>query len=222
MVANGLAWALLLGFGLGLRHAMDPDHVAAVGTLLQRETSASRAVKLAALWGLGHTFTFLGVGAVVVVAGVRVPPNFEHAAEGMVAIMLVVLGVLALVGAGSNRITPRRQWRPLMVGVVHGLAGSAGVALLALATIPSTLGAFGYLFLFGVGTVAGMMAVTALLSLPVGWSLARYGQASRLTLVAAAVLSIALGVSVGVRVIHQASMPGLLVSSHHTSPLGDP
>ncbi len=91
--------------------------------------------------------------------------------------------------------------RPLLVGVVHGLAGSAGIALLALTAIPSTVGALVYLALSGVGTVAGMLLLTAALSLPLGW-ITRTGRATpRLAVVVAAVMSMGLGASLGCRVL---------------------
>ncbi len=190
------ALPLFLGFGLGLRHATDADHLAAIGTLLHREPTPLRAARLAAVWGLGHSLTFLGLGLVVVLFGVRVPPSFERATEGAVAAMLVVLGALTLVRArraGGGGAT----WRPLLVGVTHGLAGSAGIAIVALTTVPTTAGALGYLACFGVGTVLGMMALTTLVALPIRWSVHRRGEVPRLVVSLAAAGSIALGVGLG-------------------------
>lgn len=198
-----VAWALLLGLGLGLRHALDADHVAAIGTLLHREASAGRAARLAALWGLGHSLTFLTIGLLVVVAGIRVPPHFERVSEGVIAAMLVVLGIGALVRLRSGRAGPVSGLRPLLIGVVHGLAGSAGVAILALTTIRSTVGAVGYLTLFGIGTVAGMMLLTILLSVPLGFSLRARDDLGRIAVMAAGVLSVVLGVVFGARVALQ-------------------
>jgi nickel/cobalt exporter len=198
-----LTWALLLGFGLGLRHATDPDHVVAIGTLLDGRASAGRAARLAALWGFGHTLTLILVGMLVGVAEVRVPPNFERAGEGVVAAMLVALGCRALFRLRSGNAPRGVGLRPLFIGIVHGLGGSAGVALLALTAIPSTLGALGYLILFGVGTVAGMMLLTMLLSLPLGWSLRARGGVRRITVLAAGTLSVVLGIALGARVAYE-------------------
>ena len=90
------------------------------------------------------------------------------------------------------------RWRPVLVGIVHGLGGSAGVALLALTTVPSRAGALVYLGLFCVGTVAGMIALTVALSLPLGWSHRRYGAVPRAVIVGAALLSIGFGIALAV------------------------
>jgi nickel/cobalt transporter (NicO) family protein len=87
-----LAWPIMLGFVLGLRHATDADHVVAVGTLLHREPSPMRAARLAAFWGLGHTLTFVSLGLAIVVAGVHLPTRFEGVAALFVATMLIALG----------------------------------------------------------------------------------------------------------------------------------
>jgi nickel/cobalt exporter len=189
-----LGWAIVLGFLLGLRHATDADHVVAVGTLLHREPSPVRAARLAALWGLGHTITFAVLGLAVVVAGVRLPERFERVAELLVAAMLVVLGLWTL--RRTKRPAPDvPRWRPLVIGVVHGLAGSAGIALLALAAIPTRLGALAYLGLFCAGTVAGMIALTTAMSLPLGWSIRRSGSVPRSIVACAGALSVGFGVA---------------------------
>ncbi len=188
------AWAVLLGFVLGLRHATDADHIVAIGTLLHREPSPLRAARLAAVWGLGHTVTFAALGTAVVVAGVRLPERFEGAAELLVAAMLVGLGVAKVLRAGRD-VTDVARWRPLAIGVVHGLAGSAGIALLAMTTIPNRLGALAYMVLFCVGTVAGMVAFTTALSLPIQWTIRRSGGVPRAVITGAGVLSIGFGVA---------------------------
>jgi hypothetical protein len=193
------ALPLLLGFGLGLRHATDADHLAAIGTLLHREPTPLRAARLAAIWGLGHSLTFLGL--VVVVLGVGVPPSFERATDGAVAAMLVGLGAFTLLRARRGRAGGGATWRPLLVGVTHGLAGSAGIAIVALTTVPTTAGALGYLALFGAGTVVGMTTLTALVALPMGWTVRRGGEVPRLVVSLAGGCSIALGLGLAASVL---------------------
>jgi sulfite exporter TauE/SafE len=83
--------------------------------------------------------------------------------------------------------------RPVVVGIVHGLAGSAAVALLVLATIRDPLWATAYLFVFGLGTVAGMMLITAAISLPFSYTSRRFGRIHRGLGLAAGLVSLALG-----------------------------
>lgn len=166
------ASTVLLGLGLGLRHAADVDHVAAVSTLLRRESSPWRAVRMAMLWGLGHGTSFFAIGLVIILTGLRVPSHVERLAELVVAVMLIVLGIAQLRDRSADGPGVTRTTRPLTVGILHGLAGSAGVALLATSTIASPLWALVYLAMFGVGTLAGMAILTA----AVAWSLAWGGR----------------------------------------------
>lgn len=169
---------LLLGVGLGLRHATDADHVVVVTNLVQREPGLLRAARIAALWGLGHSAAFFAVGAAIVVGGVTIPAAFEPITEGLVASMLIGMGLLHLLSSkaqpsddASHRPASARLsgLRPVVVGVVHGLAGSASVALLAMSTISSRWAATSYLLFFGAGTVLGMVALTVLFARPLAF-----------------------------------------------------
>lgn len=194
---------LLVGIGLGLRHALDADHVVVVSAMLQREPGIWRAARIAALWGAGHSVAFLALGLMIVVVGLRVPEAFERGAELLVAVMLIALGLWHLTQArrprlsdGAEPIEDSPAARPIAIGLVHGLAGSAGIALLAATTIESRALAVGYLFLVAIGTVVGMVTLTALLARPIHWTLRRQGWLERTVTVVAALLSIGLGLSV--------------------------
>ena len=229
-----------------MRHAMDPDHVIAVATLVTRERSAWSAALIGSLWGLGHTITVAVVGAAIIAFEVVIPPRLGLAMEFSVALMLILLGVLSLSGllqrvtAGLSpspdaasamhahphqhedyvhdhphghepgahgheatplsrldrwfgRLGPYQIVRPIVVGVMHGLAGSAAVALLVLATIGDPLWAVGYLLLFGVGTIVGMMLMTAVIGLPFAYTAGRLVRAHRYLGVATGLLSIGFG-----------------------------
>jgi high-affinity nickel-transport protein len=195
--------ALSLGFVLGVRHAFDADHLVAIATFVRRATRPLEALGAAALWGLGHSVTLLAVGAVVVATGHALPSRWELFGEAAVAIMLVLLGARALAGRASGadaRRTSARA-RPLVVGVVHGLAGSGFVALLALGAMGTRARAFGYLIAFAVGTVAGMGAVTTALSGALRMGTPRLGVV--LSRVAGAA-SIAMGAVIAVEVVSHA------------------
>ncbi|WNG37233.1 hypothetical protein F0U60_28650 [Archangium minus] len=166
--------ALSLGLVLGLRHASDADHVCAIASLLRAGQGFRAAVRTALLWSLGHSATFFAVGAVLVGGQLSVPDAWEPVMELLVAVLLIVLGAVQWHHADcplpeSPEHAKPHSWRVVMVGFVHGLAGSAGIALLALATVHERLAAFLFLLLFGVGVSVGMVLLTILLSLPLGF-----------------------------------------------------
>jgi high-affinity nickel-transport protein len=200
---------LFLGFVLGMRHATDADHVVAVTTIVARDRTLGGAARIGSLWGAGHTLTILLVGGAIIVFGLVIPPRLGLALELSVGLMLVVLGGLSLhagrhahhhVDAALERADRRlgglrgyALLRPLLVGVVHGLAGSAAVALLVLGTIREPVWALGYLAVFGAGTVAGMVLITTLLAVPLALTRGSFARAGRWLGLAAGVASVALG-----------------------------
>jgi high-affinity nickel-transport protein len=177
---------------LGMRHATDPDHVVAVTTIVSRERSLGRAGGVGMLWGLGHTLTLLAVGGAIIGLRVTLSPRLGLTLELAVAAMLVLLGLLNVldVRARAGRLADAR---PLAVGVIHGLAGSAAAVLLVLPLIPDPRWAALYLLVFGLGTMVGMALVTIALAAPaamVATRVQRFGRAVRL---ASGTLSIAFG-----------------------------
>lgn len=204
---------LLLGIGLGLRHATDADHVVVVSALVQREPGVWRAARIAALWGAGHTVAFLALGLLIVLAEVRIPEAFERGAELLVALMLIGFGLWHLVRSrvtGAGETVPAvagAAARPLVIGLVHGLAGSAGIALLAATTIGSRRLAAAYLGLVALGTVIGMVALTIVMSRPISWTMRREGRLRSAITITAAMLSIGLGLTVLVRAAASGGAP---------------
>ena len=184
---------LILGLFLGMRHATDPDHVVAVTTLVSQRQSTRGAMLLGALWGVGHGLTLLVVGGAIIALGLVMPPWLGLSLELGVALMLIGLGVINLRRArqlaqsghahghhgGAGPAPSAQQLRSLIIGVVHGLAGSAAVALLVLSTIREPGWAFLYLCLFGAGTVTGMMLLTTAVSFPLAAAARRFGSAER-------------------------------------------
>jgi len=184
-----------VGFLLGLRHALDTDHLAAVSTVLAERPSllASGAVGLS--WGIGHTFTLLLVGSIVLISGLHIPDEFELIAESGVGILLIVLGAsLALKlyrerwhvhrhrhdGAPHVHLHSHqrqhdhghRHWmaesiRPLCIGMVHGLAGSAALMLMILSNTKELGTGILSIFVFGLGSIIGMMVIGLTISVPV-------------------------------------------------------
>src|SRR5512132_4310852 len=109
---------------LGMRHASDPDHIVAVTTSVTRERSLLKAAGIGAVWGLGHTITLLLVGGAIIAFKVGFNARLGLSMELCVAIMLIVLGALNLFDVRTKSGSPASS-RPFLVGVVHGLAGSA-------------------------------------------------------------------------------------------------
>jgi hypothetical protein len=201
--------AAVLGFLLGLKHATDADHVVAITTIVSREKTFARAARIGGLWGLGHSLTVFIVGGALVVFRIAMPPRVGLALEFGVAVMLIALGYSNLrPGAapkphGHTHELPARfsGIRPLVIGVVHGLAGSAAAALLVLAAIPQTLYALAYLFIFGVGTIAGMTVITAMLAVPSVYAADRVARFQTGIRLAAGALSLVFGVIVAREII---------------------
>jgi len=202
---TSLLSVILFGFVLGMRHATDPDHVIAVATIGSQQRSIAGGALIGILWGVGHTLTLVTVGIAIIAFNVVISPQIGLSMELAVALMLILLGVLSLRGARAHRpgslhheagraATTSRVLRPLAIGIVHGLAGSASIALLVLAPIRDPLLAATYLLVFGVGTITGMMLITGLMV----WPLAHVGRGSatvrRRVTTATGVLSLMLGV----------------------------
>jgi len=160
-----LLFTFITSLLLGMRHATDPDHVVAVTTIVSRERSVAKAAGIGAVWGLGHTITLLVVGGAIIAFKIGLDARLGLSLELCVAIMLIVLGVLNLFNVRANT-RGLNATRPFIVGVVHGLAGSAGAALLIVPLIDDPRWAALYLLTFGLGTVVGMALITLTIAFP--------------------------------------------------------
>ncbi len=195
---NGMfVTVLVLGFALGLKHALDPDHMVAVSTIVSESKSIARSSLVGTFWGLGHTMSLLLAGIAVIAFRIRIPERMALWMEFAVALMLVILGAKALLkplrgwnvhihrhshdgsshihlhlhrpgeeGAHHHRHLIGFGARPFFVGMVHGMAGSAALMILVLATIPSAVAGLLYIAVFGLGSVGGMLIMSSLISMP--------------------------------------------------------
>ena len=159
-----------LGLVLGLRHALDADHLAAVSTMTTERRGLFASSRIGALWGLGHMLSLVGAGVLVLVFHFAIREQVGKALELCVGFMLIALGVNGLRtlwrGDKSYLCAPRLGARPLLVGMVHGLAGSTVLTLLVFAATPSpTLGVL-YIAIFGIGSTGGMVIMSTLFALP--------------------------------------------------------
>lgn len=228
---TSLLGLLGLGFGIGLKHALDADHLAAVATIVGRDHGFRRASLIGAVWGAGHTVALLAAGLIVLLLDLRIPERVGQALELGVAVMLGWLGLrlfdrvlrgdtihghwhrhgdlvhrhphrhalehrhgdssepaTSTAAAAPARPPSRAETgaaveapatpdpvhdhlpgtglRPFAIGLVHGVAGSAGLMLLVLATVPDRMTGLLFILVFGIGSIGGMCAMSALLSLP--------------------------------------------------------
>lgn len=221
--------SLLLGLIRGATHALEPDHLAAVSTLVATEPRRRRVVALGFAWGLGHAITIVTASIVLLALRRQLPTWLAEGFELVVAFVLLYLGASALVRAfrkgplgrhhrhahgalvhehvGSDDHLHLGQWtlarRSLVVGLVHGLAGSGALTALALSSTRDLWLGVVYTGLFGVGSVLGMGAVAALL----GTALRRVIQTARAERV---LLGTAGAISLGTGAFWSAAHLGLL------------
>jgi ABC-type nickel/cobalt efflux system permease component RcnA len=194
-----------LGLVLGLRHALDADHLAAVSTIVSERKSWFSSSLVGGLWGIGHTFSLLIAAVAVLMFKFQISERLALVLEFGVALMLIVLGANAIwklmrggyihlhmhqhggrthfhphIHTGPHETDPDTHHglhigrRPLLVGMVHGLAGSAALMLIVLSTINSTLLGLLYIVFFGLGSIGGMMLMSSLLGLPVQITAVRF------------------------------------------------
>ena len=150
---------------LGMRHATDSDHIVAVTAIASRERSVIKASWLGAVWGFGHTLTLLLVGGAIIAFKIAFTPRLGLSMEFAVAVMLIVLGLLNLFEIRPRSVAVSSA-RPFLVGVIHGLAGSAAAVLIIVPLIPDPRWAALYLVVFGLGTVVGMTLITLSIAAP--------------------------------------------------------
>jgi ABC-type nickel/cobalt efflux system permease component RcnA len=201
---------LLLGFVIGMRHALESDHLAAMATLVTDSDGLADTVRMGAAWGLGHTLTLFVFGSAVLVLDLVMPETLALSLEFVVGIMLAALGADLLWRVLSRRIhvhahdhadgrrhlhahshagdpahahrghhhrhhthghPDRFPVRALVVGLVHGMAGSAALILLTLQTVQSPSLGLLYIAAFGAGSILGMAALSAVIALPLRLSL---------------------------------------------------
>ena len=167
-MSSGGTLLVVLGISLllGLRHASDPDHLAAVTTLAAgKGVPVRNAARLGLAWGGGHATSLFLLGLPIVLWRAYLPPRVEDAAEALVGLLIVGLAVWLLVrwrsGALATRARIRSRGTAYAIGLVHGAGGSAGIGLLLLAAIPDRSMALAGLAVFAGGTALSMALLSA-------------------------------------------------------------
>lgn len=229
MTTLSIFWLLAVSFGLGLKHATEPDHLAAVSTIVSERRNIWSASLIGALWGVGHTISLFVAGILVIFLHFEISERLAQILEFCVALMLIGLGIDTLrkvlrggqihwhthrhggvthvhphvheaADAHSHNDTHSATHhglklgpRPLLVGMVHGMAGSGALMLLILSTISSTGVGIAYLLIFGAGSIGGMMIMSFLVGLPFHFSAKRFTRAEWLLRGAAGLFSLGFG-----------------------------
>lgn len=204
---------LSVGLLIGMQHALEADHVAAVSCIATRERSVGRIVRHGVIWGFGHCLTLIVIAGGAILFGAVLPDRFSTLLEVLVGGMLVILGGQVIYRLVRDRLHFHRHrhsdgtvhlhahshakdalpvqdthpqqvpapkhdhghpaglpWRTLLIGMTHGMAGSAALLVVTAAGMQSSVLSFAYIALFGVGSLVGMALLSSLMAVPLAWS----------------------------------------------------
>jgi ABC-type nickel/cobalt efflux system permease component RcnA len=215
-----------LGFLLGMQHALEADHVAAVSSIAARRDNVADIVKHGLTWGLGHTLTLFAFAGAALALGQAIPDGLARPIEAAVGVMLIGLGAHVLWRLWRDRVHFHKhrhgdgtvhvhahshagetiahqrashshahgfRWRTLLVGLMHGMAGSAALLVLTVAQAPSAAIGLGYVALFGIGSMIGMGALSTVIAVPIALSARWLTWANRGLQGAVGLITIAIG-----------------------------
>jgi hypothetical protein len=216
-----------LGFLLGMQHALEADHIAAVSSIAARRSHVADIVKHGLTWGFGHTLTLFVFAGAAILLGHAIPETVAGPIETAVGLMLIGLGAHVLWRLWRDRVhfhrhghgdgtvhfhahshagetTPHGRaahahdhglrWRTLLVGLMHGMAGSAALLVLAVTQSSSPAIGLGYVALFGIGSMIGMGALSMVIAVPLAVSARWLTWANRALQGAVGLATIAIGI----------------------------
>jgi hypothetical protein len=217
-----------LGFLLGMQHALEADHIAAVSSIAARRSEIGDIVKHGLTWGLGHTLTLFVFAGAAMLLGQAIPENLARPLETAVGIMLVGLGAHLLWRLWRDRLHFHRhshdggvvhfhahshagetipharvahvhahgfRWRTLLVGLMHGMAGSAALLVLTVTQASSATAGLGYIALFGIGSMIGMGLLSTVIAVPIAVSARWLTWTNRLLQGVVGLVTIAIGLN---------------------------
>ncbi|WP_432667233.1 sulfite exporter TauE/SafE family protein [Wukongibacter baidiensis] len=189
-----LLMTLIIGFTLGIKHSLEPDHVIAVSTIVSKTKKLWSSCVVGIFWGIGHTLTLFVVGMIFIFMKKEIPVELALTLEFAVGILLVYLGITSFLFPERKNVHSHEHEhngdvhnhyhshdkelehkhshnkmthiKSMFIGLVHGLSGSAAMILLTMSTVKNYLQAGIYITIFGIGTVMGMMICTFLIGIP--------------------------------------------------------
>jgi len=217
-----------LGFLVGMQHALEADHIAAVSSIAARRSRVGDIVRHGLTWGLGHTLTLFAFAGAAILLGHAIPERLSRPLETAVGIMLVGLGAHVLWRLSRERmhlhahrhadgtvhvhahshageVVPHARaphahqhgfrWRTLVVGLMHGMAGSAALLVLAVSQATSAAVGIAYIALFGIGSMIGMAALSTVIAVPIALSARWLMLANRGLQGAVGIVTVAIGIN---------------------------
>lgn len=213
---------LAFGFLLGVKHAFDADHIAAISAIVSKNKSIKSSSLLGMFWGFGHTISLLFVSLAILLLKISIPENIVLSLEFIAGIMLILLGLNVIMTINKNKIhfhkhkhgkqehihihshklTKKHNHRhtalhqSLLIGLIHGLAGSAAITLLVLTTIKSFWTGMIYILTFSIGSIVGMTIVSGIISLPFIIISGKLKRIHKIMDISAGLISTAIGLSI--------------------------
>jgi len=217
-----------LGFLLGMQHALEADHIAAVSSIAARRSHVADIVKHGLTWGLGHTLTLFAFAGAAILLGRAIPETIARPIETAVGVMLIGLGAHLLWRLWRDRVHFHKhghgdgtahfhghshagetmphvraahahehgfRWRTLLIGLMHGMAGSAALLVLTVSQASNPVVGLGYVALFGIGSIIGMGALSTVIAVPLAVSARWLTWANRGLQGAVGLATIAIGVT---------------------------
>lgn len=184
---------LLLTIYAGFVHAFEADHLLAVSNIVSQRSNMRSSMKDGIFWGLGHASTIFFIGLLMIVFKAGISDQYFRYFESLVGIMLIALAVYRLVKffrikkivvhvhphihdgeehqhlhvhIGDRQVHQHKHSLAYSVGLVHGLAGSGALILIAMSQMKNPVDGLFYLIIFGLGCVVGMWAAAGLFSIP--------------------------------------------------------
>lgn len=194
-----------LGFLIGLQHALEADHIAAVTSIVSREKGAGSISRQGLFWGVGHASMLFAVAGAVLILQFSFNDRLATALEFAVGVMLIGLGSQLLARLWRDRVhfhthdhgdgikhfhahshkgenqphdlnkhqhrhREHLPWRSFGVGLMHGLAGSAALVLLASTSVSTPFWSLAYIAVFGIGSIVGMIVLSAIIAVPLSYT----------------------------------------------------
>lgn len=212
---------LAIGFLMGIKHAVEPDHVIAVSTIASKSRKLWDASLAGVFWGIGHTATLFIVGIIIILMKGAISNTWSMSLEFLVGIMLVYLGITSILNTRKKKQHAPIQeedsahdpvhvqnlnedqeasmkkefsyYKSLVIGFIHGLAGSAAMVLLTMSTVDTVWQGSLYILIFGVGTTIGMLVFTTILGIPFVMSKERFTLSGRLIMITG-IISVLFGI----------------------------